>query len=65
MRYILDRLREPSTYAGLAALLSGLGLFGFSEVQWNELFGVLASLAGAVAIFMGDGSANPDDEISG
>lgn len=63
MRYLLDRLREPSTYAGLAALLASLGLFGFSEAEWNDLFGVFSSLAAAVAIFLGDPAE--DEELEG
>lgn len=54
MRYILNRLREPSTYAGIAALLAGLGIFGLSESDWNQIFGVFASIAGAAAIFLGE-----------
>ncbi|MBC8050739.1 MAG: hypothetical protein H7X92_11435 [Chitinophagales bacterium] len=62
MRFILDRLREPSTYAGAAALFAGLGIFGLSEDDWNQVFGALASFAGVAAILMGDSG---DDYESG
>ncbi|MDX2264608.1 MAG: hypothetical protein NW215_06525 [Hyphomicrobiales bacterium] len=57
MRFILERLREPSTYAGVAALFAGLGIFGMSEDDWNQVFGALASLAGVAAIFLGEGDS--------
>jgi hypothetical protein len=52
MQFFLERLREPSTFAGIAAFLAGLGVFGFGESEWNQIFGAVASVAGAVAIFM-------------
>ncbi len=54
MQFFLERLREPSTFAGIAAFLAGLGVFGFGESEWNQIFGAVASVAGAVAIFMKD-----------
>ncbi len=58
MRFILDRLREPSTYAGVAALFAGLGIFGLSENDWNQVFGALTSFAGIAAILLGEGDGN-------
>jgi len=55
MRFIIDRLREPSTFAGVAAFLAGVGLFGLSENEWNQVFGAIASVSGVVAMFMRDG----------
>lgn len=52
MLSILDRLKEPSTYAGIAAFLAGFGLLGLSESEWNQIFGAAASLAGVAAIFL-------------
>jgi hypothetical protein len=63
MRYVLKRLREPSTYAGIAALLAGLGLFGLSESDWNQIFGLFASAAGTVAIFLGERGEDSDVEF--
>lgn len=60
MTFILDRLREPSTFAGVAAFLAGVGIFGLSENEWNQIFGAVASVAGVVAVFMRDsGSPEP------
>ncbi len=55
MQFILDRLREPSTFAGVAAFLAGIGIFGLSENEWNQVFGAITSLAGVVAMLMRDG----------
>lgn len=54
MAFILKRLQEPSTYAGIAAFLAGFGLLGLTEAEWNQVFGAVAALAGAVAIFIGE-----------
>ncbi len=51
MEFILQRLREPSTYAGIAAFLAGFGLLGLTEQDWNQIFGAVAAVAAAVAIF--------------
>lgn len=52
MSYILKRLQEPSTYAGIAAVLAALGLLGLTEQDWNQIFGAVAAVAGAVAILI-------------
>jgi hypothetical protein len=49
---ILERLQEPSTYAGLAAFCAGCGLLGLTEPEWNQVFGFIASLAGIAAIVL-------------
>jgi hypothetical protein len=50
MKMILARLSEPSTYAGVAAMLASLGVMGFNEGQWTMLFGAAAAVAAAVAM---------------
>ena len=52
MSFIIKRLQEPSTYAGIAALLTGFGLLGLTEQDWNQVFGAIAAVAGVVAIFV-------------
>jgi drug/metabolite transporter (DMT)-like permease len=52
MDFIIKRLQEPSTYAGIAAFLTGFGLLGLTEHDWNQIFGAFAALAGVVAIFV-------------
>jgi len=65
MKFLIDRLREPSTYAGVAAFLAGVGLFGLSENEWNQIFGAVASIAGVIAMLMQDGAAPSSDEPGG
>ena len=57
MLFILNRLQEPSTFAGMAAFLAGFGLLGFNETQWNEVFGAVAALAGVAAMFLKEGKS--------
>ena len=49
----LDRLKEPSTWAGLGVLLGVLGLPVTPE-QWAVAVQLLTAIAGAVAVFMPD-----------
>ena len=48
---ILDRLKEPSTYAGLSGLMIAIGL---SQEEWTMISTVLAGLAGLAAMFLKD-----------
>jgi hypothetical protein len=59
MKFLLDRLKEPSTYAGLAAFFAGFNLLGLTESDWNQVFGALAALAGVAAIFIRERPATP------
>jgi hypothetical protein len=49
--FILGRLSEASTYAGLGAMLGGLHLT-VSGDELNAIVGVLMALAGAVGIVL-------------
>jgi lysozyme family protein len=60
MSYIFKRLQEPSTYAGIAAVLAALGLLGLTEHDWNQIFGAIAAVAGAVAILIGEAPKNEE-----
>lgn len=54
MAYLISRLREPSTYASLAAVLGALGVsMPAGVVQAVTLAGT--GLAGAAAILMPEG----------
>lgn len=53
LSYIVNRMKEPSTYAGLAALLGVVGL-KVAPDQINALITVLTALAGAIAVFVPD-----------
>lgn len=52
MNYIIKRLQEPSTYAGIAAFLASVGAFGFSEQDWNQIFVAIAAIAAALAVVL-------------
>jgi hypothetical protein len=64
MNAILQRLKEPSTYAGIAAFLAGFGLLGLTEQDWNQIFGALAALSGVAAIFLRESGEGPADKGS-
>jgi hypothetical protein len=49
--WLLNRLKEPSTYAGFAGLALA---FGLSDVQWSAVSALVAALAGAAAVFLAE-----------
>lgn len=49
MNFIIDRLREPSTFAGLSGIAIALGL---SNDQWTAISALVAGIAGVVAVFV-------------
>jgi hypothetical protein len=49
VHFILKRLKEPSTYAGVASLALALGL---TDVQWEAISAAIAGLAGLAAVFL-------------
>lgn len=51
LKGILDRLKEPSTYAGIGMLLGLVGV-NFAPVELNAIIGVLTAIAAALAIFL-------------
>lgn len=53
IKTILARLREPSTYAGLSALLA-LGGVHVPEAKLQAITNALAALAAAASIFLGE-----------
>lgn len=53
LAYIVNRLKEPSTYAGLGALLGIVGLKWTPE-QLQGVVGVVTAIASAIAIFVPD-----------
>jgi hypothetical protein len=59
MKTILTRLQEPSTYAGLSALLALAGL-NIPDAKYQSITHAIAAIAGAIAMFVGEKSnANP------
>lgn len=57
MDYILNRLQEPSTYAGIAAFLAGIGLLGLNEQAWNQIIGAGVAIAASAAMVLKEKSA--------
>jgi hypothetical protein len=51
LEFIVARLREPSTYAGLGALLAAAGIH-VNDLVVQALIQVLISVAGLVAMMM-------------
>lgn len=52
MNMILARLREPSTYAGLAAIAGAFGFDLVSRPWWNSAVAVAIALGGLVAVLL-------------
>lgn len=54
--WLVNRLKEPSTYAGFAGLALA---FGLSDAEWAAVSTAVAGLAGVVAVFLSETPA-PD-----
>lgn len=54
INYLLGRLAEPSTYAGLGVAALGVGV-SLTGDQQQALAGVGIAIAGAIAAFLKDG----------
>lgn len=55
MKYLLERLKEPSTHAGLAALAM---LFGMPANSIQAVTGAVVAVCGAVAVLLPAEKAN-------
>ncbi len=58
---LIKLLKEPSTYAGFAVLLSGMGIYGLSEDAWTQLFSGVAMIFGFLAMVVLDPGDKDDD----
>ena len=56
--WLVNRLKEPSTYAGLAGLALA---FGLSDAQWTAVSTAIAGLAGVAAVFLSEAPAAPPE----
>jgi hypothetical protein len=63
MKILLARLQEPSTYAGLAALLGLVGV-NLPDAKFQAITHAVAALAGALAIFLGENNAPPAPPVA-
>ena len=52
--FLVNRLKEPSTYAGFSGIALALGL---SAEEWSTVYTALAGLAGVVAMVLSDAPA--------
>ena len=50
-KWLLNRLKEPSTYAGFSVIAMSLGLSGD---EWAAVSTAIAALAGLAAVFMSE-----------
>ena len=51
IKYLVDRAREPSSYAGVAALLSASGI-SYSADLFNAAVAAAVALAGVISILL-------------
>jgi hypothetical protein len=56
--WLVSRLKEPSTYAGLAGVALALGL---SDAEWATVSTALAGLAGLAAMLLSESPADVAD----
>jgi hypothetical protein len=56
MDYIISRLKEPSTYAGLAALLAAFGV-SIDPGMLQAVVAVATAIAGLASIFVSEKQA--------
>lgn len=49
LTWVLDRAKEPSTYAGIAGLAIALGL---TDAEWSAIGAAAAAIAGAIAVVL-------------
>ena len=54
LHWLLARLKEPSTYAGVAGLALA---FGVTDAQWMAISSAVAGLAGVAAVFLTEKTA--------
>jgi len=59
--FILDRLREPSTWRASIWLVTSFGVAHFSQDQASALVALAMSLSGGVGVVTPDKLFNPGD----
>lgn len=52
LRYIASRFREPSSLAGIGAVVLAVGV---SEPAWSAVAGAITGLCGLIAFFLPEG----------
>ncbi len=56
LRFILDRAKEPSTYAGIATLLTAAGVH-YTTDMFNAAVALAVAVAGLVAVLLPEKSS--------
>lgn len=56
--FLVNRLKEPSTYAGFAGVALA---FGLSAEEWSTIYTAIAGVAGVVAMFLIEAPAAPSE----
>jgi hypothetical protein len=57
LQFILDRAKEPSTYAGVATLLTAAGIHYTTDI-FNAAVAVAVAVAGLVAVLLPEKKAS-------
>lgn len=57
LSYVFARLKEPSTWAGVAVILGLLGVKFVQAPEWNDLVTGATGLAAALAVLFKEQSA--------
>ena len=52
MNWIIDRLKEKSTWAGLLGLLSAFGVYQFAPEQKEAILTAIGAITSAVLVFI-------------
>ena len=56
--FLVNRLKEPSTYAGFAGIALA---FGLSSEEWSAIANAVAGLAGLAAVFLIEAPEAPSE----
>jgi VanZ family protein len=56
VNYLIDRLKEPSTYTGLGTLLAAFGLH-FSDTQVSAIVSLSLAIGGLLSVFLPEGKS--------
>jgi hypothetical protein len=51
LSYVANRLKEPSTWAGLGTALTGAGVYIRPDL-WQEIMGVGMTVSGLIAVLL-------------
>jgi len=64
MNWVLDRLKERSTWVGIFALLATFGIFNLEPERAGALATALSAVIGTILIFLPDKKTVPGGEFN-